>query len=255
MFRLPRLGEIKRLGLSGGVGDGVIDYTQRYFDASPGNLLALYRLNDAGATIADSSGNGFDGTYTSVTVQGATGPDGELTAVWDGINDIGDIYSAGLDAVYNGAQLTQSTWFQILSAPVWSDATARGMFSCAENSSNRGRLAKTTTADEINWYRRGGGVIDQVVDTSLAASLTWHQLTMTVDESGNVQRALLDGVQVGGDQGSLGAYAGALSATLAVIGAFATTPAAVWSGALAYAALYDVALTVPQAASLYWTPV
>lgn len=234
---------------------GAIDFTQRYFDASPGNLLALYRLNDSGATITDISGNGFDGTYTSVTVQGATGPDGELTAVWDGINDYGDIYSAGLAAVFNGAQLTQSTWFQILSAPVWADATQRGMISCAANSSNRARFAKTATANELNWYRRGGGTIDQVLDTSLAGSLTWHQLTMTVDEGGDVMRAFLDGVQVGGDQGTLGAYAGSLAATLAVIGAFATTPAAVMSGALAYAALYDVALTVPQAASLYWTPV
>lgn len=234
---------------------GVIDFSQRYFDASPGNLLALYVLNDAGATIADTSGNSFDGTYTSVTVQGATGPDGQLTAVWDGINDYGDIFSAPLAAAYNGAQLTLSIWFQVANTGVWTDGAARTLWSMGQDGNNRSRIEKRTVNNTVQWLREGNNITDSVSDAGFSGSLAWHQATFTVNESGDVLRAILDGAQTGIDQGGLGAYAGSIVATLANIGARTTAPVNVMSGALAYAALYDVALTVPQAQSLYWIPV
>ncbi len=230
-------------------------FWERYLVPQPLNRVAIYRLNDAGATMSDSSGNSFDGTYTSVTVQGATGPDGNLTAVWDGINDVGAYYSAPLAAVFNGAEFTCVAWMQVANAGVWTDAAIRAVYSGASNASNEILLTKTATNNQFSWLREGGGIPENVVDATFAGSTAWHQVAITVSEGGDVMRAFLDGAQTDIDQINLGVYVGALNSIRASIGASNTVPAQVWAGALAILGIWNAALTPSEIAALYWTPV
>ena len=94
-------------------------------------------------------------------------------------------------------------------------------------------MANTGNA-QVNIAWDAGSTVKAVTDASLASTLNWFQIGLTVDKTGDKVIAYINGAQVGSTQTGLGTWAGALAATLCNIGAAATTPTAVWSGLIAH---------------------
>ncbi|MFN8450264.1 MAG: hypothetical protein U0521_17180 [Anaerolineae bacterium] len=67
----------------------------------PGALVGYWRLNEtSGSTIADAGANGFNGTYTGVTLNDTTFLDGEPAPRFTASSSYGSLYSSAFGALY-----------------------------------------------------------------------------------------------------------------------------------------------------------
>ena len=210
--------------------------------------IAYWQLNDAAGsgTAADSSGNALDGTATDV-VFGATGiGDGSTAATFNGATSVIDIYSAALNALFDGSAGSLLVWFQVTAAGVWTDAVQRRAASFAVGDATRMSITKSGD-NNMQCNYRADDTQENVVQ--LVGNQIWHGLLMTWRTSTDVVRYYYDGTTLTPSIG-LGAWAGNLNATRAVIGAYNTTPTNPWSGNLAHIAVWDRVLTAREALAL-----
>lgn len=229
-----------------GAGDSKANYWQRLKTLQAANLLALWRMNEAaGAVVADSSGNSYNGSATGVTWGQAGIGDGGTAPLFDGANDYIDVQSAGLTTAFNAAAGTVSIW---VNATTWNDGAASVVLSFRVNNDNAVLISKATGGDVTVRYRAGATNKDVVISAASLTNGKWHLMTITWSVAADEVKVYLDGAQSGLTQTSLGTWVGAPGIML--IGAVTTTPTSVWAGKLALAALWNVALTPAQIASL-----
>ncbi len=217
--------------------------------------IAYWPLAESsGVTVVDESGNGYNGTYhnvagtlTGVTL-GATGTgDGRTGVTIDGLTGYANIYSAGLNSAFNSTELTIAAWVKVSGAGVWTDATNRFLLRYFADGNNAARLIKTNVNNQLQWLYTAGGTNSVVTDAS-QSSTGWVHVAMTVSKSSNQMKAYLNGAQSGATQMVAGVWAGALAGAL--IGAQDITPTLPWSGGLAHAAIWNVALSAGQVGAL-----
>src|SRR5580765_1867960 len=111
------------------------------------SLIDYRRLNEgAGTALIDSSPKlHANGTLSGATWTAGAGPDGGYAPLFDGVNDYGDIYSAGLNADFNGQLLTLAMWFKVSAVGVWTDAANRVLLNLRVDVNNRLVITKTST--------------------------------------------------------------------------------------------------------------
>lgn len=229
----------------------VLAYTNKVKALSP---IAYWPLAEpSGSTAIDESGNSRDGAYSNVTL-GATGiGDGRTAATFNGTTSLVNVYSASLDAAFNNAEMTIVVWAQVSAAGDWTDATNRSPMAIgADTANNYIRFLKTTTNNQMTNSQVAGGTSKSV--TSALSPTAWFHLAITASKSGDALKTYINGAQSGATQTGLGIWAGALGATLCVIGARQTTPNLLWKGNLAHAAVFSSALSAANILALATAP-
>lgn len=232
------------------VSQGALTYSQRVLATAPANLIAYWPLNETSGTVADNAEGtaARDGAYNGVTLNSSTFTNGDPVGLWDGTNDFGNVYSASLNTVLNGQEITVAGWFKVSGAGVWTDGAFRRLF-----------ILEVSVAHNISIFKRSDN--NQITFIYTAANTTvsvthgfsqtgWVHYAITASLAADQMKAYLNGAQVGTTQTGLGTWAGALVNTGCVIGARNTTPIQVWDGYLAHPAVWTTPLSAAQILAL-----
>lgn len=214
-------------------------YRAKILSYSP---IAYWPLNEtSGVVVVNLVNAAMNGTYSGPTLANAAGPGGlDVCPLFDGNNDFANVYSAALNAAFNGAECTIMAWLKVSAAGVWADGIQRFPWRFLNASNHRYDFSKLTNVNLMQaQYRVGAASKDINLATSNAA---WFHATLTVSQAADQFKLFINGAQSGLTQTGLGTWSGALSATGCCIGAFSSAAAFPWSGWLAHQAIFASAL-------------
>lgn len=221
------------------------------------NPIAYWPFAESSGTVAtDESGNGRNGAYKAAgePLLNQTGiGDGRTAALFDGVDDYANMFTASLQAAFNNQEGTIAQWLKVSAAGVWTDATTRRTLQFQADANNLIRLGRGTVNNQFVGAYTAGGVTKTVVVTTVGPT-GWVHWAMSWSKSGDAVKVYMNGVQQGTTQTALGVWAGTLAATTTTIGAASTAGANPWSGLAAHTALWNIALTDPQIATLPVVP-
>lgn len=229
-------------------------YSQVVLSVAPSDLILYYPLQEsAGPTADNAEGTAArDGTYNgSWLYQNTPGPfAGDSSPRGDNSTTYVDFYSASLDGVYDGNEITVNIWGR-LSASNWSNGETDELARLQSvTATNLVQINKTAGVNELHWRYTSSSVTKEIFSTAQGADLDWFMMTLVASDSGNYMRAYYNGSQVSTDQTGLGTWAGALNSSNCNFGS-STSPGNVWPGWLAHAAIWKTALTAGQITTLY----
>lgn len=196
-------------------------------------------------------GSDQDGVYTGVTLGQPGIGDGRTSPFFDGVNDFNDTFTAAFQGRFDGSEGTMMAWARVFNVGVWTDSISRFMMRLELDAGIYIHIAKRGVNNQLQFIRRGGGVIS-IVDDAGHAETDWMHLAITWSESilpTGEMRAFFNGVQVGGTQVGLGAWIGNI--TLALIGALTVVPTNVWHGYIAHSAVFGRAVPPAEILHLY----
>lgn len=226
-------------------------YLSKILAVEPASLIGVWLQNEASGSVSfDHSGKGNNGLYTGVTLGQPGVPGMGMTSpFFDGANDFNNIYSAGLNADFDGAEGAVLAWAKVSGAGVWEDSTNRKIVHLGvDATTNRITIFRPTGNNTITFTYEAGNVVE--TQNATLSSLGFVCYAMTWSKSGDAVKYYLGGATVGATDTSLGVWAGNLGNTVNTIGVGNTTPGAVWSGNIGPAVLYNKALTAAQIAYL-----
>ena len=223
-------------------------YKKKILAIESASLIALWPLDEtAGATADNAEGSAArDGSYTGVTLNHATGPDGvNGVPLFDGVNDYVDVYNASwMTSVLDGDNLSFNIWIK-MTAGVWTDATNRYLFVIEQNAGNKLSLRSPVTNNTLSLAFSSGAITR--FKTIPSSTYNWFCLGFTHDQAGNEFKVYLDGAHQGPAQAGGNAWVdGGYTPTACLIGAATTTPTSVHSGYLAYPTIWTTVLTEAQ---------
>ncbi len=227
-----------------------VNYTQ--IVQSLGPIAYWPQAEPSGTVSLDESGNGRNGIYTGVTLGNAGIGDGRTSAGFDGATSYNNIYSVSLAGAFNSAEGTCLIWGKVFAAGVWTDAAFRRLFVLQTDNNNRVTAYKDGANNTISVLYVAGGTIKSLTITT--STVDWFSLGITWSVSADQVRVYFNGTQSGATLTGLGVWVGAIAATTTVVGAQNTTPAQVWSGTLAHAAVWSTPLGAAQIARLAVVP-
>lgn len=215
--------------------------------------VAYWPLNEASGTTMTDIRNGFNGTYTAVTLGQPGIGDGLTSALFNGTSAYAQVTGANLTnlaAAFNKDEFTVMAWAKVANAGVWSDATQRRIlyfgFSTDE-ANNHFYLRKNTTTNQA----RGGraGTTHRAIDYTTSGPTGWFHIALRSSMAETTVRLYYNGAEVGTPGTGISAIAGSIAKAH-----FAMTDAVyLWSGWLAHIAIFDRALTpaeIQKAATL-----
>lgn len=212
------------------------------------NPVAYWPLNEASGSTMTDIRNGYNGTYTNVTLGQPGIGDGLTAASFNGSSSYAQITGANLTALaaaFNKDEFTVMAWLRVANAGVWSDGIQRRIvyfgFSTDE-ANNHFYLRKNTTANQV----RGGraGATHRAIDYTTAGPTGWFHLALRSSLAESAVRLYYDGIEVGTPGTGLTAIAGSIAKAH-----FAMTDAAFyWSGYLAHIALFNRPLATAEIA-------
>ena len=214
------------------------------------NITALWMLDEASGSAAVDSVNGLDGIYSNCALANAATPWGGVAPLFDGTSSFVNIYSAALNAAFDGDEHSLMIWAKVANVGVWTDGILRYRMRFAAPGVNFSFMSKPSTFNLLESRRAGGGVVEIVEEVGVA-TIDWFCAGQTVSKSAGTSgefKAYRNGSQVGATQTSLGDYVGNLS--IAVIGG-TSIPSLIWNGWLAGAMVTSSILTPAQMAWLY----
>jgi len=206
-------------------------------------------LETSGTTATDYSGNSRDGTYSGVSLANALGPDGRNKCPYfDGADDTVDIYSAGFNTDFSGAEGTISGWAKVAAAR-WTDAQVRRALLLEVDSDNYVQIQKSSTNNVLTFHYKAGGTMEDSQYTT-SGPTAWFHWAMSWSATGNIVRYYFNGRQTD-TMTALGTWAGNFDANQTLIGASqVATPTDEWLGWLAHIAVFDSVLSAPAIADL-----
>lgn len=233
---------------------GKAAYSQKILSTRYSNLVGYWPLwESVGVTVAlDQSSRANNGAYGA----GATSPtlgqlgigDGKTCASFDS-GDFVDLYSAGFDADFSGAEGTFAAWARITNAAVWGDGVERKLCQFRTSTNSLVAVMKYTNANTLRFQYTAGATTEAFNTTDYAVT-TWLHIAFTWSKSAEVVYGYVNGTQIG-TSGTLGVWGGTLNSALCCVGAGGTTPAgAGWIGLVAHPVMWNVALTQPEIARL-----
>ena len=216
--------------------------------------IAYWPLNEgSGTTAACQINPAQNGTYTGVTLANdATGSFGTAAPFFDGANDYVNIYSLTLANAWNTPERSMMVWAKVNGAGVWTDGATRAAIDLrgvvgTDNYIQR----KDNVNNRLDWlYRSSAGGILQTRSEAGVSTTDWMCLIFTVSVASNQAIAYRNGSQVGAALAGILAWGGLLGATQACVGAQNTTPADVWHGWCAHAALWNRVLPSAEVTAL-----
>lgn len=229
-------------------------YANTILGTESANLIGYWPLWEAsGATADNYEGTAArDGSYTGVTLGQAGIGDGNPCPLFDGVDDVANIYSASLAGVFSGVAGTMAIWAKVSAVGVWTDSTVRKIINFQADANNRAYFERTATHNRIQLMYRANGTSYSTNIESLSTT-DWFHLALTWDKNAGATgqvKAYFNGSQSGVTQTNLQDWAGALAVAYTTIGAMSNIAAQPWSGYLAHAAVWRKALTPAQVLDL-----
>ena len=196
--------------------------------------------------------DGVLGTGSAMPIMAQPGiGDGRSAFSFDG-GDFVNVYTPSLASRFDSAKGWALIWVRIPDAAVWADGAARRFIYLVADANNYAIISKNTTLNQVIFFYNAAGTIEQVGDTSLAASTNWFLVAMTWDKAADEMKAYINGAQVGVTQTGLGTWVGSLAPTLTALGAAGTGGTAAHKGLLAHAAVGGGRVLTPaQVAAVY----
>lgn len=180
-------------------------YQQQIINLFGASLKGYWPLNEAsGATAFDLSGNGYNGTYTDVTLAQPGIGDGNTSAQFGLSTSQVDLYSTGFRDAITPKEFTMGIWIKMTAAQ-WA-ATNQDTFMIGRS---------TTGAQEYfallknNGGNRLDGEYSPTSTKTLATTFTssgWNQFVMTISDTNDRMRVYINGVQQGVDLTGIGTW-------------------------------------------------
>ncbi len=211
--------------------------------------IAYWPLWEASGSVAyDLAGNALHGAYTGVTLGQVGVGDGRSCPLFDGVSDFCNIYSAGLNTAWDGAEGSASIWLKSY-GDFWTTAGAYP-FNIEVDSNNR--LIIYTIGDGTLLFRRAGGGTASNITSSDLETTDWLHFVFTWSEAVDDEfKAYVNGVQEGATQTGLGAYTtDPLHSDFCNIGAQSSVPVGTTEAYFAHGAVFDKVLTLPEIEAL-----
>jgi hypothetical protein len=181
-------------------------YTQKILSQLPNVIQLLPGTETSGLISYDASSQGNNGVYNGTTLAQINGPGASMGrfGFYDGVNDNWDIYSAGIDADFNGAEFSLGIWFRATSIV----AGRIGRILADANN----YWEAIITAGSLQTVYTSAGVFKTVSSFPVVAN-TFYHYGLTVSDSNDRMRHYMNGIQVGATQTGLGTWVGALSSS------------------------------------------
>lgn len=199
-------------------------YSQKVLRYSPS---IYYMIAEAsGASAIDSSGNGFDGTYTGITLGQVGIGDGKTSGLWEGGTDI--LKTPDISSVFDGDEFSIGMWVKVTQASDWETDWTR-LVRWYTDASNSMDMSISATNGELFFNRKGGGTSNNVVGDG-GSPTAWLHIGYASSRSGTSMVATIDGVQLDTDSPAVN-YAGA--ETEITIGGTTTS----WTGYIQHIAI------------------
>ena len=226
-------------------------YADQIKAVAPSNLIQFLRGAElSGTTAADYSGNSRTGSYSNVTLNGNTGPDGQPAPQYVAASSsLLNLYSSSLNAAYSQQEASFMIWYKVASG-AWTDSTQRTFQLLYSGGSNYYYLSKSSVNNQVVVDTRAGGTSKGATISGLY-NTAWNCIIVTISKSNDRLRVYHNFVKQGSDVTGLGTYTGALSSTKTVLGSFDTTsPSIKMEGGLALHALWNKELSAAEVESL-----
>lgn len=229
-------------------------YSPQVLTTQPANLIGYWPLWEASGTVAaDVSGNGRNGSYTSVVLAQPGIGDGRTLAGFGGNASYANLFNTSLRDAWNGQEFSLIIWMRPINAGIWSDGGIRMAFKFAGDASNYIQIFKTASVNYLTWDTKLGGTAAtytqypaQYTEWTFDARLL--TLGITGSKSNNRIRAYIDGTRIGGKLAMDGTWSGALASAIA-----SYNTAWAWNGSGGHVAAYSIELTPAEMATLAWT--
>lgn len=223
---------------------GTLTYLQRALAVQAAYLVSYWPLNEtAGTSVVDANGN-YNGTYSNVTLNNATGPDGVNGApLFNGTTSKGDMYSTALRDALNYAEGTLSLWYKVANAGVLADGALRDAFWLGTtDDANAIYHRKSSVANRVDAYRVAATNPDGLQDVN-ATSTAWVHKAITWSIAADEVKVYKNGAQLLPTQNTLSAWGAVPNRIL--IGC-KNTNVLVWSGWLAHVGLWATPLSLAE---------
>ena len=130
-------------------GATVQTYMQRVI-ATHSPIAAWAQAEASGTTVVESV-NGWNGVYTSATVNDSTGPDGQPVPRYDGLNDKAELHSAGLEGAIDLSTGTALIWMKPFNVGVWTDGTNRGILRWEGSDGHYLEVMRMSQDNKLRW--------------------------------------------------------------------------------------------------------
>lgn len=222
---MPRLGDWLSRG----------NYQSRIKGLFGANLIAYLPLGElAGGTVYDKTANACNGvTGGSVgPTMGQPGVEpGGMCPSFGGANAYINWYSA---ALAGKVDFTEGSLFVFVTCNAWS-GTDDEFVNFGADTNNKITYGRTGT-NKLFYYYKAGAV--SKYKAYLTTTSTWLHYGLSWSKSNDRCRFYLNGALYA-ELNTLGNWAGALSASIAVLGALNLTPTEVWNGKLAHVVLLN----------------
>ena len=190
-----------------------------------------------------------NGAYTGPTLGQPGIGDGRTSAFYDAANDFDNIYSASLNAAFNGASATVMSWIRPTAA-AWTDGVQRYSMHLFVDNNNRYIMTKEAANNTLSWQIISGGVFRGPTALVLPGTTRWLSTGMTVDEAADELIPYLDGVQATVTINGLGVWAGNLDPLRVLLGASNQAPVSPWDGGLAHGIIWGRVLSPAEMLSV-----
>jgi hypothetical protein len=225
------------------------EYHRRVLSTGRANLIFYAPLwEPSGSVITDLAAgrHGVTGGATPPAFGSAGIGDGRTALSFPGATAFGNIYSAGLAGAFNGAEGTLLAWAKVSGAGVWTDGTQRTLVHLGADANNEIWIYKPTLNNQVILRLRRGGGVASAVTYSGQADVGWVCWVITWDANlTTYKNGVVAAPVANGD-----VWAGALAATLNVLGAYTTAAGTPYSGVIAHVAVFDRALAATEIAAL-----
>ncbi len=244
---------LKRRALTTGIFRPPKTYIQKMRTLFSLSLIAYWPLDDVSGVIAREVISGLNGTYrnTAGTLNGVTlgqagigGTRDGTSVAFDGSNGYCNIYSAGLAAVFNGAEGSMMLWAK--AGNIFGDGLSRMPMRVRADVNNMVYIEKQANNIYSAIYRGSG----TFASFDMANTSAWKHIAITWSTTANKIHAYQNGVEIGVGQ-AYTTWVGSLASTVCLIGAGATTPSSLWLGNVAHAMVLNRAVTGPEVLKAY----
>lgn len=246
-----RLGDpsFNRLGIRGQpwglgrAGGGPQTYDERVLALGP---IAYWPQDDsAGVTARNLVDAALDGTYTNAPDLGEVGiGDGSTSVKFNDpvlADQVVNIYSLALNAVFDGQEHTIGTWFRMLNAGIWTDGIAHTMMRIYANGANRMYIQKRNVNNGMRIFYRADDNFE-IVDNGGQSETDWVHWMFSVSLAADELKVFKSGVQLGATVNGIGTWSGSLNSANTRYGG-ATNTTLEHQGYMAKGIVFDRALS------------
>ena len=225
-------------------------YSLRMLNLFGSAIIAYWPLWEASGTVAnDISGHSYNGSYTGVTLGQPGIGDGRTCPSFDGINDLVNVYSAGLAGVFDGSEGSVLCWARVSPSSIWTDGLYHVFVRLGVDGNNYLLLYKSPTNNYISLDYRAGGTLKSASTTQFGGSTAWFHIAVTWSKSNDQYKAYANGAQIGSTLTGLGTWSSSLAAANSVLGSNSSSGEFPWSGWLAHAMVLNRVTTSTEIAT------